>query len=387
MKNSKIIPKLDKIHYYHMTDAAEYMSDKIFHDVPLLKNIYAKYYAKYKFLNCKTKLYFNISKPELFVHWLSTYNCNFHCEFCEANAGDKKNIQELDTEEVCKLMAELGKMKVKRIFIGGGEPLIRKDLFIIIRNILDVGMQYGISSNSYYVSKFKEEFIKFKPYMFFTSIDGLKQTNDKIRMSGAFDKSLQALEFFKSIDVGYRVVNTVVTPKNIGELSQLKKIILDSDATFWRFALAIPVGRASKDNKMYLSDQQVKYLFNFVEDTSKEFDVEITEDAGYLGCLSLKLRSHPFFCGAGLTRCSVMPDGEVFGCQISYDNRYSEGNIRNLPFKEIWQKGFSRFRNPQFNKECLDCKYVSSCRGGCWGMRLENMHCLKRIWEQNCSNH
>ncbi len=356
---------------------------KILHNTPLLKDAYADYFAKYKILNYKFKHFFNISKPE-FVHWLSTYNCNFHCEHCEASAGDKENISELETKEVCKLIAELRDMNVKRIFIGGGEPLVRKDLFIFIHSILDKGMEYGLSSNGYLVSRFKEEFSKMPPWMFFTSIDGLEQTNDKIRKIGAFNRSLQALEFFKSIDVEDRVVNTIVTPENIGELPELKKIILNSDTTFWRFSLAIPVGRAKENNKMYLNDEQIMYLFNFVEDLSKEFNAQISEDAGYFGCLSLKLRETPFFCGAGLTRCSVMPNGEVFGCQIAYDNKFSEGNVRDMSFKEIWQKGFSRFRNPQLNKECLDCKYIGPCRGGCWGMRLENMHCLKRIWEQKC---
>ncbi|MFX0095845.1 MAG: SPASM domain-containing protein, partial [Candidatus Hodarchaeota archaeon] len=78
--------------------------------------------------------------------------------------------------------------------------------------------------------------------------------------------------------------------------------------------------------------------------------------------------------------CSVMPDGEVLGCQIAYDNRFSEGNVKYTSFQEIWQKGFSRFRQPQFEKECLECNYFKPCRGGCWGMRLGNRHCLKEIW-------
>jgi radical SAM protein with 4Fe4S-binding SPASM domain len=285
-------------------------------------------------------------------------------------------------------MTELSEMKVKRVWIGGGEPLLRKDIFVIIRHILNMGMKYGMSSNGYLVDKYKEEFSKYKPYMFFTSIDGLEKTNDEIRAKGAFRKSLDSLEFFKSIDVEHRVVNTVVVPSNIEQLPDLKKIILNSDATFWRFALAIPVGRAKNNDQMYLSKEQIKYLFDFVEDTKKEFDIEITEDAGYLGDLDLKLRNSPFFCGAGITRCSIMPDGEVLGCQIAYDDRFSEGNIRNKSFKEIWQKGFSRFRNPQiakeYNKECTDCEYFNACRGGCWGMRMGGRHCLKDVWKPKC---
>jgi len=359
-----------------------YVARKIINRTPLLSKYFLNHYATYKYLNFRFRQKFNILRPEV-VQWLATYNCNFHCRHCEASAGSK-NVTELTTDEVLKLVTELREMEIKKVLISGGEPLLRKDIFIIIRHILDEGMQYGIASNGYLVTRFKEEFRSMKPSIFFTSIDGLEQTNDEIRgMNGAFRNTFEALDFFKSIGVEHRMINTVVFPGNIEQLLELKKIILGSSATFWRFALAIPVGRAKDNEKMYLNAEQIKYLFEFIENTRKEFKVELSEDSGYLGCLNLKLRSRPFFCGAGLTTCSVMPDGEVLGCQIAYDNRFSEGNIKQKSFKEIWQKGFSRFREPQFNKECLDCKYFDACRGGCWGMRLGNMHCLKKIWNEH----
>lgn len=357
---------------------------KILYRSPVM-DIYSRNYLRYKFLSCKLKLMSNILIPE--VHWVSTYNCNFHCPHCEASAGEKK-VSELSNDEICKFMTDLGTMGVKKIHITGGEPLIRKDIFDVIHHILETKMEYSMGSNGYLVTKFKDEFTEMRPSYYFTSIDGLEHTNDKIRMTGAFKKTFEALEFFKSLDVKYRIINTLVIPENIDQLIELKKIIKNSSATYWRLAIPIPVGRSKNNEKMSLNNEQIRYIFNFVKDANKEFDVGITEDVGYIGCLSLKLRSRPFFCGAGFTRCSIMPDGEVLGCQIAYDNKYSEGNIRNKSFKEIWRTGFSRFRNPQINKEeCITCKYFESCHGGCWGMRLGSRHCYKDIWEKECSGH
>jgi radical SAM protein with 4Fe4S-binding SPASM domain len=84
-----------------------------------------------------------------------------------------------------------------------------------------------------------------------------------------------------------------------------------------------------------------------------------------------------------------MPNGEVLGCQIVYDAKHSEGNVRDRPLSSIWRHGFRTFRQPRFDRECLDCEHLPSCRGGCWGMRLNSEavsakdrphHCLKRIW-------
>jgi radical SAM protein with 4Fe4S-binding SPASM domain len=348
---------------------------------PFLKRYYWNHYAQFRFKSLSIKRRLNLLRP-YHVQWLTTYHCNFRCIHCEANAGTK-NVCELTTDEAFKLVDELKATGVKSIMLSGGELLVRKDIFLIIRHILDRGLTYSIASNGFLVGKFEEEFRKMKPTLYFTSIDGLEKTNDEIRgVNGAFKTCLEAVKFFQSIGVDQRIINTVVLPSNIQQLPELKKIVQDSSATLWRLAIPIPVGRAKDNEQLSLSKEHMKYLFEFIQSSRKELHIELTEDAGYLGCLAPELRTLPFFCGAGLTKCSIMPDGEVLGCQIAYDNTFSEGNIRTRSFSEIWQQGFLRFREPQFETECVACTYLHACRGGCWGMRLGNKHCLKEVWDE-----
>jgi len=130
-------------------------------------DMYSKNYFRLKFLNWKIENKFHIMPSDMTVHWISTYNCNFRCKHCEASAGDKR-VSELSTDEICNLITELSRMKIKKIVIGGGECLLRKDIFIIIGHILKMGLEYEIESNSYLVSNFKEEFRNMKPRTYFT---------------------------------------------------------------------------------------------------------------------------------------------------------------------------------------------------------------------------
>lgn len=352
---------------------------KIITSSPYLTRIYFDTYAPFQFRYLKIKRRLNLMRPGE-VQWLTTYRCNFTCIHCEASAGTTK-VHELTTNEAFRLIDELAETGVRRILLSGGELLVRKDIFLIIEHILSRGLTYGLASNGFLVSEFSEEFMRIKPELYFTSIDGLEQTNDAIRgVNGAFRKCMDALKFFESIGVGYRVITTVVLPDNIRQLPALKKIIQDSGATLWRLAIPIPVGRAKENPRASLDAGQITYLFGFIRSAKKEMNIELSEDAGYLGCYGPELRSYPFFCRAGLTYCAIMPDGEVLGCQIAYDNSFSEGNIRTRPFREIWENGFSRFRKPHFEKACRSCRYLEPCRGGCWGMRLGNKHCLKEVW-------
>jgi radical SAM protein with 4Fe4S-binding SPASM domain len=358
---------------------------KIIFPFPVLKRIYFNHYGSYRFRYLKIKKRLNLLKPRE-VQWLTTYRCNFKCTHCEASAGITK-VHELTTAEAFRLIDELDEMGVQIIFLSGGELLVRKDIFLIIEYILNRGLMYNIASNGFLVDEFKEEFKRMKPTLYFTSIDGLEKTNDKIRgVDGAFRKCIDSVKFFESIGVIYRTINTVVLPDNIQELPDLKKIIRDSGATLWRLAIPIPVGRAKENPKMSLDVGQIKYLFDFIRSASEEMNIELSEDAGYIGCYEPELRGYPFFCEAGLTYCAIMPDGEVLGCQIAYDNSFSEGNIRTRPFREIWQNGFSRFRKPHIEPGCLSCRYLKSCRSGCWGMRMGNKHCLKEVWDEQKIN-
>jgi radical SAM protein with 4Fe4S-binding SPASM domain len=359
-----------------------YFIDRVMPHVPVAKGLFTNNFATYKFLTAKLQHRLGVLCPSTFVQWLATYDCNFSCAHCEAGAGSTK-VEELSTAQAFKMVDEMAELKTRRLFITGGEPLVRKDLFEVIEHTIEKGIAYGIGSNGYLVDRFHDQFRRLKPYVFFTSIDGLEKQNDEVRgVDGAYRGTMEALEFFRSIDVPLRMVNTVVHPGNLDQLPELGKKIRDSAASFWRIALAIPVGRAQENGGFYLDNEQTAQVFEFIAKTKKIMPIGLSEDAGYLGCSGMKVRSHPFFCGAGLTRCSIMPDGEVLGCQIAYDNKYSEGNVKDVSLVEIWRERFLSFRNPTFPDECVDCSHFNACRGGCWGMRLGNRHCYKEIWDR-----
>jgi len=120
----------------------------------------------------------------------------------------------------------------------------------------------------------------------------------------------------------------------------------------------------------------------FIREARRSFDVELGESHGYLGCLTGSPVGEPFFCGAGLTRCSVMPEGTVLGCHQIYDFALGEGNIRQRPFSEIWRTEFRRFRNRSVPSFCAGCEHLSTCRGGCWAEMALHGQCLKPAWDE-----
>jgi radical SAM protein with 4Fe4S-binding SPASM domain len=361
--------------------------DRLIQRTPILRKTYFNNYASIKYYFYKLNRTLHMVNTPLFVRWVATYECNLHCKHCEASAGEKR-ADELTTEEICRAVKEMGKMGVRGFYVSGGEPLLRKDFFEVISMAKREGMNISISTNGYLVERFEDQLSSVKPLRISTSIDGLEETNDEFRGArGAFQKTLRTLDFFKEIGVETRTIYTFVWPGNIHELEELREVILTSSANRWKINIRVPVGRIKDSQAMDLSSDQLLWLFDFIWKTKRLFHIEMNVVSGYLGVWERKLRSRPFFCEAGLEGCAIMPDGEVLGCHIVYDDRYSEGNIKAESFREIWENGFTRFRNPEFNDTCRQCKYFGACRGGCWGMRIGNRHCLREVWDETLCRH
>lgn len=356
--------------------------DRILKTTPVISTLYKKNTARIKREACMMLHRAGLLKPFTFVQWLATYGCNFSCAYCEASAGIPAR-NELTTEEAFAMVDDIAAMGVKRLAISGGEPLVRNDIPSIMSHAHSAGLTLGLISNGYLVEELWEDLRQFDYFLFFTSIDGLPEYNDRVRRKDSFARVMKSLDLFSGKDVPSRIINTVVHADNIDHLEELYRLLKDSGATNWRLVPIMEVGRAGANQFLALTGKQLQELAGFInEHGSGEFSLDFGEACTYLGCFVPDWKGNPFFCGAGLTRCAIMPDGEVLGCQTVYDSQFSEGNIRNRPFPRIWREEFKRFRKQrEYPEQCLGCGHFNACRGGCWSEAARGQACLKSTWE------
>jgi radical SAM protein with 4Fe4S-binding SPASM domain len=351
--------------------------------IPLLNRSYLKRVNKLKRHFCLFLQRFGLLKPFTFVQWLATYNCNLHCPYCEASAGNAAE-NELTTEEVKSLIDDLAQMGAKRFLISGGEPLLRPDLTEIMKYASHRHLKLGLVTNGFFVEDRWNELQHFKYFLYFTSIDGTPEYSNRMRGNReAFARAMKGLELFGRLRVPAIMVNTVVHPGNIDQIEGLFKILKNSPVHYWRLAPIARVGRAATQGEYSLTGKQLRFLADFIKTHQDAMKIEFCESHAYLACFNGRSLGKPFFCGAGLTRCSVMPDGEVMGCHQVYDISLSEGNIRDKPFPKIWKEGFTRFRRDGFPIPCQSCAYLDQCQGGCWAEMEKQGSCLKSVWEDH----
>ena len=181
-----------------------------------------------------------------------------------------------------------------------------------------------------------------------------------------------------------------INRRSITQLDALYEKLVSLGVRQWRIFTIIPIGRAKDDPDMHLGDAQFKQLMDFIQ-AKREAAAAVKEGPrpmnvtfsceGYLGRYEWKVRSHPFFCRAGINIASVLIDGRICGCPNIDRDAFAQGNIYQDSLWEVWQQRFQPFRDRSWARRgpCAGCKVWRDCQGN--GMHNWHGDCREVI---NC---
>jgi radical SAM protein with 4Fe4S-binding SPASM domain len=279
------------------------------------------------------------------------------------------------------IIDQLALALVPRLQVTGGEPLLREDLFDVLRYAADKYLITSLTSNGYYLNEeTANSFAKVKVSVVQISLDGPAYVHNVIRGNlESYTRAIEAIKVLRKypqITVG---VSTTVMPQNLESLPELKDLLISHKLDYWSLGIVMPTGKAKHNQSLFLNPEQFGFLLKFIKQSQREIPIEFAENFPYLGKLDHQIRRSPKICPVGILSCCIGVDGQVRGCSDqSSSDTYSEGDLRKEPFIEIWQKGFQRYRTQEVlekDSNCRLCISKSSCRGGCWVMREKNLHC------------
>ncbi len=152
-------------------------------------------------------------------HWEITKRCNLYCIHCISSVGNKR---ELNTKESLKAINNLKNIGCEELYITGGEPLVRKDIFEILKKAKEKQFKISLITNGLLINRNNINKIKLYIEELGISLDGASsQINDKIRGKGTFKKILKAIEIVKS----YQIPLTIYVALNRINLEDLKNIL------------------------------------------------------------------------------------------------------------------------------------------------------------------
>jgi radical SAM protein with 4Fe4S-binding SPASM domain len=327
--------------------------------------------------------------PRPVIAWNCTRQCNLNCIHCYASADNKKSPNELTTAEGEALVRDLAEFGVPVILFSGGEPLLRKDLFQLIRLAKSLGIRTALSTNGTVIT---DDIAKQIQDIGFSevgiSLDGIGETNDHFRgKKGAFDAALTGIRKCKALDLRVSLRLTI-TQHNFEDIPAIMKLVEDEgiervcfyhlsysgrgeiirkedvDLSVTRAAvdeicrIALDLYSRGKEKEILTVSNHVDgvYLYQKLKKENKKHADEVYN--------LLKINGGN---NSGIKIGAIDEDGNVHPDQ--FWRNHTLGNVRERKFGDIWtdlsnplMKGL-KDRKGLLKGRCGKCKYVELCNG------------------------
>ena len=324
-----------------------------------------------KLAEYRRKLYEKPILKDLFLE--VTLRCNARCEHCGSSCGDKIQTDEISADELKKALKDIAdKYDASQILLNvtGGEPLVRKDLFDIMRYATSLGFRWGMTSNGMLINDdIINKMIETNMETISISLDGLKETHESFRrVPNSFDRIIANVKKLQQVpSIKIVQITTVANKKNLHELEDVYNLMKELNVISWRVINVDPIGRAKNNNDILLDKDDYKYLFNFIKEKREENLMNVEYGCShYLGVdLEKELRDTYFICTAGLYVASILSNGDIFICpDVERRKEFIHGNIKTDNFVDVWENKFKIFRTENRTK-CSKCEKCSNWKYCC----------------------
>lgn len=191
--------------------------------------------------------------------------CNLRCVYCMPEEGIECIPHEeiLTYDEILKICNVVSELGIKKIKITGGEPLIRKDIVNLIRDIknLDKIEQVTLTTNGILLYDMLDDLYDAGIDAINISLDTLERDNfKKITRRDGLEKVLKSID--KAYDLGIRVkINCLaIRDFNIDEIADIASFAEDRNIDV-RFIELMPIGFGQKYKEIQ-SDEILSILEN-----------------------------------------------------------------------------------------------------------------------------
>ena len=313
------------------------------------------------------------------LFWESTLRCNMKCRHCGSDCRVSSLHPDMPFEDFAKVLRRIKEKYDSHkimVIVTGGEPLMRKDIEQCGRAIYDMEFLWGIVSNGLLMTPKKiDGLLRAGLHSATISLDGFEDDHEWMRgVKGSFRNASKAIGILANEPTIKFDVVTCVNNRNYEKLGDLKEYLISIGLKSWRLFTVFPVGRASQDPDLQLSNERFRGLMEFIKDTRKEGRIMASYGCeGFLGEYEGLVRDNLFTCQAGLSVSSVMIDGSISAC-ASIRSDFSQGNIYKDDFIDVWENHYQLYRDRSWMKkgQCADCKYFRYCQGNGMHLRDEN---------------
>jgi radical SAM protein with 4Fe4S-binding SPASM domain len=333
-----------------------------------------RFWNRYRWIHSNRRPDGQVPPPLVYKLYL-TLQCNLHCGMCmfwgnqgvRELSGARESAKELDWDVVERIFREEGKRRPSFI-LSGGEPLLYSRFNALAALLKQYRCFAYICTNGTLVEKHLLA-IRDNPFLvFYLSVDGPREINDRLRGSGVYDATVSAIKSLKKLNPKpYVGVQFTLQPENVHSLHQtckemialgadwilvnLQWVITPRQAAAYEAVIQKEYGIMPKSHKVFLLPYNLdkeEFIRQCRNIRSEKWPIQISsylkkpEDI-YQYVDHPEINPYNQFCYKEWLRMDVLPDGRVTPC-IQYPD-ITFGSLNEYSVMDIWNgKAFKHFR-------------------------------------------
>jgi GeoRSP system radical SAM/SPASM protein len=302
----------------------------------------------------------------LIVNWALSFRCNFDCQHCYTRLD---RSPELSTDQVREALDRVAKAGVMFVNFGGGEPLLRQDIFAVSRHGADLGLRVSMNSNGSLVdAAIAAELARAGYASVGLSIDSHDPAvhDDFRNHPGSHRKAVQAAGYLKAAGLTV-TISSVISRLNSGHLDELVRMAASLGASRL-FLHNYKCSGKGLDNRFDLDLDPAGWRDFYREALSLQragTPVPLSFDDPIIGSLD----DHPE-AGAikgstcGKMSLNIRPNGDITPCGFL---PMVLGNVLTDDLLTLWETSptLDKMRHKTPTGKCRSCPSYADCLGGC----------------------
>jgi pyrroloquinoline quinone biosynthesis protein E len=298
-----------------------------------------------------------------------TYRCPLHCVYCSNPLEYIRYRNELSTEAWVRVLREGRELGFVQLGFSGGEPLLRDDLEILVREAHALGyytnlITSGVGLNETRIAELRRAGLE---HIQLSLQDSTRELNDFLSHTRTFELKSKIARLIK--DHGYpMVLNVVLHRQNLDHIEQILSMAEQMGAEYVELANAQYYGWAllNREHLLPLPEQ-----LRHAEEVTRRFRERVGSQVKTYFVVPdyYEQRPKPCMNGWGSVFMVVTPDGMALPC---HEARTLPGlefpRVEEHPLRWIWYESpaFNRFRGVAWmNEPCRTCPERFKDYGGC----------------------
>ena len=281
-----------------------------------------------------------------------TERCNLRCTYCMPAEGillsPKSHIMNYDEiYEIAKIFVANGVTKIR---LTGGEPLIRKDIPVILGKLASLPVELAITTNGIRIDRHIDDLKEYNINNINVSLDTLSESKFKtITRRNQYKKVYQNILLLVRSGFNVKINAVLIKGFNDDEITDFINLTKNLSISFrfiefmpfdgnkWDLKKMVPLAEILKKVNSHFSNENVEKIKDAENDTSKNYKIK-----GFKGSFAIISSVTNPFCDT-CNRLRLTADGKLKNCLFSASEADLLSSLREGKFiAPIIQKAIQR---------------------------------------------